>query len=259
MPQRRHLNTADMNRPIGMLEPGRSQRQVANVFGVSQSVISRMLNRYQTFGRVDRRHGGGRQRVTTGRQDRFLIIQARRYRFQNATTLRNDLQNATGVRISTQTVRSRLHGHGLRARRPAIRVPLTVRHIRDRLDFGQFHLNWRLVDWEPVLFTDESRYCLDFTDRRARVWRLPSERFHQDNVAEHDRYGGGSIMVWGGISLRGKTDLHIIENGTLTGLRYRDEILDVYVRPYAGAIGPDFILMDDNARAHRARIVNDYL
>ena len=35
-------------------------------------------------------------------------------------------------------------------------------------------------------------------------------------IAEHDRYGGGSVMVWAGISAQGKTDLHVIENGTLT-------------------------------------------
>ncbi|GFU15348.1 DDE_3 domain-containing protein [Trichonephila clavipes] len=40
---------------------------------------------------------------------------------------------------------------------------------------------------------------------------------------------------------------------------YRDEILDPYVRPYAAAIGNDFILMDDNARPHRAGIVEEYL
>ena len=33
--------------------------------------------------------------------------------------------------------------------------------------------------------------------------------------------------------------------------------MDVYV--YAGAIGPQFIHMDDNARPHRARMVEDYL
>ncbi|GFW81178.1 hypothetical protein TNCV_4805461 [Trichonephila clavipes] len=32
-------------------------------------------------------------------------------------------------------------------------------------------------------------------------------------------------------------------------------ILDPYVRPYAAAIGNDFILMDDNARPHQTRIV----
>ncbi len=45
----------------------------------------------------------------------------------------------------------------------------------------------------------------------------------------------------------------------MTNVRERDEILDVYVRPYAGAIGPQFILMDDNAIPHRARVDEEYL
>ena len=44
-------------------------------------------------------------------------------------------------------------------------------------------------------------------------------------------------MVWAGISRRGRTDPHIVKKGMMTGLCYRDDILDVYVRPYAGAIG----------------------
>ena len=97
------------------------------------------------------------------------------------------------------------------------------------------------------------------TTRRARVWRMTNERFAPVCVAEHDRFGGGSVMVWAGISAHGKTDLHVIDNGTLTALRYVNEILDVYVRPYAGAVSENFILMDDNARAHRARITDQYL
>ena len=100
---------------------------------------------------------------------------------------------------------------------------------------------------------------MDFTDRWAKVWRMRNERFAEVCIAEHDRYGGGSVMVWAGISAQGKTDLHISNNGTLTAERYIYEILDVHVRPYASAIGLDFILMDDNARAHRARITNLYL
>ena len=65
-------------------------------------------------------------------------------------------------------------------------------------------------------------------------------------------------LLWYGLE-SWKTDLHTIENGTLTAVRYVNEILDVYVRPYAGAIGADFILMDDNARPHRAHVTNQYL
>ncbi|GBM53828.1 hypothetical protein AVEN_24104-1 [Araneus ventricosus] len=56
----------------------------------------------------------------------------------------------------------------------------------------------------------------------------------------------------------GHTHLHVVHGGTLTDVRYRDEILDPYVSPYAGAIGNVFILMDDNARPHRSVIVEDY-
>ena len=101
-----------------------------------------------------------------------------------------------------------------------------------------------------MLFTDESKFCIDFKDRRARVRRAHNERFAPVCVAEHDRYGKGSVMVWAGISMQGKTDLHIIENGTLTAVRYVNEILDVYVRQYAVAIGAEIILMDDNARPY---------
>ena len=124
----------------------------------------------------------------------------RRHRFDNATTLRRDFQNATGVRISTQTIRNRLHDAGLRSGRPAIRVPLTQYHVQMRLAWAQDHVYWTQNDWAPVLFTDESKFCVDFTDRRAGVWRMPNERFAPVCVAEHDRFGGGSVMVWAGIS-----------------------------------------------------------
>jgi hypothetical protein len=38
-----------------------------------------------------------------------------------------------------------------------------------------------------------------------------------------------------------------------------DDILDNQLRLYAGASGDQFILIDDNARPHRARLVQDYL
>ncbi|GBM84330.1 hypothetical protein AVEN_209701-1 [Araneus ventricosus] len=48
-------------------------------------------------------------------------------------------------------------------------------------------------------------------------------------------------------------------NGTLTFQRYRDEILRPIVVPYAAAFGDEFILMDDNARLHCARLVDNFL
>ncbi|GFW66149.1 transposable element Tcb2 transposase [Trichonephila clavipes] len=66
-------------------------------------------------------------------------------------------------------------------------------------------------------------------------------------------------MICGGISIGGRTDLHIIRNGTLTGRMYADEILRPHVIPYAGAIGDSFVFQDVNARPHRARLVENML
>ena len=57
-------------------------------------------------------------------------------------------------------------------------------------------------------------------------------------------------MAWAGIIRGGRTDLHIVMRCMMTGVRYREEILDIYVRRYTGAIGPHFIFMDDNACSH---------
>uniref|UniRef100_A0AAR2JSC2 Tc1-like transposase DDE domain-containing protein n=1 Tax=Pygocentrus nattereri TaxID=42514 RepID=A0AAR2JSC2_PYGNA len=48
-------------------------------------------------------------------------------------------------------------------------------------------------------------------------------------------------------------------SGSLTAIRYRDEILRPLVRPYAGAVGPGFLLMQDNARPHVAGVCQQYL
>ena len=65
-------------------------------------------------------------------------------------------------------------------------------------------------------------------------------------------------MVWGGFSLHHRTALHRVE-GSLTGIAYMDDILRPIAIPALQAVGPGAILQDDNARPHRARVVNNFL
>jgi hypothetical protein len=66
------------------------------------------------------------------------------------------------------------------------------------------------------LFSDESKFNLKFSDGRVRIYRRRRERFADGCVKETDRFGGGGVMVWGGISHVGKTNLKIVV-GTLMG------------------------------------------
>ncbi|GBN88741.1 hypothetical protein AVEN_29495-1 [Araneus ventricosus] len=95
-----------------------------------------------------------------------------------------------------------------------------------------------------------------------RLWKeflTTDSAFRRFSQPLRDAYGGGSVCVWSGISLGVHTDLHVFPRGTMNTQAYRDDILDAHVRPYARAIGDDFLLQDDNAKPHRARIVDDYL
>ena len=64
----------------------------------------------------------------------------------------------------------------------------------------------------------------------------------------------GVAFLWGA-----HTALHVLARGSLTAIRYRDEILRPFVRPYAGAVGPGFLLIQDNARPHVAGVCQQFL
>ncbi|GFW61759.1 transposable element Tcb2 transposase [Trichonephila clavipes] len=155
MSQRSHFNDSEAWRVVGRLEGGQTQAKVVQAIGVSQSVISRIWNRFLDTESAGQRPGQGRRRATTLNEDRYL---------------------------------------------------------------GIF------------------------------IWRDHDSRNNSAFVHESVRFGGGGVLVYGGISIDGRTDHYFIRDGPLTALRYRDEILGPIVVPYAAAIGDDFILMDNNSR-----------
>ncbi|GFV44718.1 transposable element Tcb2 transposase [Trichonephila clavipes] len=108
------------------------------------------------------------------------------------------------------------------------------------------------------MFPDESRFSLQSASHRTLIWRAPGTRYHQENTIERHRYGGAGWLVWGGIIFGSRTDLHV-QSVTMTGYIYRDVILEQHVRLFRGTMGAEFLFMDDNARPHRAIIVDECL
>ena len=128
---------------------------------------------------------------------------------------------------------------------------------RARLQWCRAHVPWQAGQWNQVLFSDESRFTLERSDGRARVYHHSGERYTDACVKQTDRFRGGSVMVWAGINNNRKTNLVII-NGNLNAQRYRDEILAPVVITYVNAT-PNAIFQQDNARPHTARLTTQYL
>ncbi|GFY30925.1 transposable element Tcb1 transposase [Trichonephila clavipes] len=217
-----------VSRIIGKLEEGRSVTSVAAEFGISHSIVSRLWRQFQTTGTAIRGFSSGRPRGTTPADDRYIVLQARRNRRQTAEEISRHTTQATGRPISRFIVARRLHGGGLFARRPVRCVPLTPAHRRRRSLWCREHRNWRDNEWGRVLFTDESRFSLSSDSHRIHIWRERGSRNHPSNIIERDRYGGRGVLVWGGIMLGSRTDLHIFDAGS---------------RRYGSAV----LFMDDNA------------
>ena len=74
---------------------------------------------------------------------------------------------------------------------------------------------------------------------------------------EVNRFGGGGLMVWAGISWNFKTDLHIVR-GRLKAMAYHDTILQPIVVPFMRNNGLT-LQQQDSARPHTARITTDFL
>ncbi len=69
-----------------------------------------------------------------------------------------------------------------------------------------------------------------------------------------------TVMVWSGIDcIDGRTELHMVNRGTMTAVQYRDEVLQPIVRSFAGAIDQEFVLRQENTRPHTVRDARAYL
>ncbi|GFW41782.1 uncharacterized protein TNCV_4980331 [Trichonephila clavipes] len=73
MAQRKHLDHFLCGRIIGRLECGHTQLEVSEELGISQSVISRLWQRFQDDGNGSRCYSTDRLRVTTSNEDRYIF------------------------------------------------------------------------------------------------------------------------------------------------------------------------------------------
>ncbi|GFX96156.1 transposable element Tcb2 transposase [Trichonephila clavipes] len=211
---RRHLDAFTRGQIIGKLEEGRSVTSVAAEFGIAHSIVSRLWRQFQTTGTAIRGFSSGHPRGTTPADDWYTLS----YRPEE-----------TGGRQREKSFDTQYRRRSLWCRE---------------------HRNWRDNEWGRVLFTDESRFSLSSDSHRILIWRERGSRNHPSNIIERDRYGGHGVLVWRGIMFGSRTDLHIFDAGSVNGTRYCNEILP-YVRLFRGAMGLQFLFMDDNAPCHR--------
>ncbi|GFW95928.1 transposable element Tcb1 transposase [Trichonephila clavipes] len=154
--------------------------------------------------------------------------------------------------LSGRTIRRRLQQSGLSASRPLLGLPSTQYHIRLHRQWCDERRMWA-AEWNKVVFTDESRICLQHYDGRIRVWRHREERMLNSCILHRHTGPAPDIMVWGGIGYHSRTPL-VHFSDTFNIQRYICEVLEPVVLPYLQGLATAYF-QQDNARTLVARIV----
>ncbi|UYV83613.1 hypothetical protein LAZ67_23001634 [Cordylochernes scorpioides] len=150
-----------------------------------------------------------------------------------------------------RTISRRLIANGLHSCRPLRRLPLTPPNRRQCLEWCRARSTW-MTEWQMVVFSDESRFCLSSDSSCVRVWRRRGERSNPAAIVERPTVRQHGIMVWGAIAYDSRSPLLRIQ-GTMTAQRYVDDVLRPVTLPYLQGV-PNALYQQDNARPHTARI-----
>ncbi|GFW27753.1 transposable element Tcb1 transposase [Trichonephila clavipes] len=176
----------DRGRIVAYRDCGLSFREIGSRVGRNQTIVMWICDRWMQEGTTDQH---GRSQPT-----------------QCTTSL------------SARTIRRHLQQSGLSARLPLLGLSLTQNHRRLRRQWCDERRTW-VAEWNEVVFTDESRICLQLHDGRIRVWRHHGERMLNSCVMHRHTGPALGIMVWGGIVYHSRTPLVRIA-GTLNSQRY---------------------------------------
>ena len=117
-------------------------------------------------------------------------------------------------------------------RRPVQDVDIICRHLTARRDCCR-HLHSRRAD--------------------ERIYRRRGERFADACINEWDRFGGGSVLVWGRI-MGGNKTRSIVINGNINAQTYINDVLPVEALPFIQFHGLNVAFMHDNTRPHSSAI-----
>ena len=160
--------------------------------------ITSLMAKFRQTGSIQDRRRRPRHRVSTGRQDRFMILShLRNRRLSVAETARLTI-GSHGRPISSETIRERLREAGagpLRSQRPYRGIVLTVSHRMARLRWALRHVRFTRADLARVLFTHEKRFGSYSNDGRVRVYRRRAEIYSASCILQTEHFGGGSVML----------------------------------------------------------------
>jgi transposase len=242
---------------IGLLKGSLSQKKVATLLNISRCAVQNTWKKYTKTGDVKEALRSGRPRKTSPRTDRYLHRAADEDRTKSALQVRDTCIGVRQHPISPRTVQRRLRESGFRCRFAVRRQKLTEKHAKARKKWCAEHLEGMPELLNRLVISDESNFQLENRKNRTIVRIKPGEPLRPDCVQQEVQKGGGSVGIWGCISMHGAGCCKIYR-GTLKKEGYSDILRNELVASKDLLFGEQpCVYQQDNARIHTSRLVQE--
>lgn len=210
-PGPRNLSVSQRDSIVRLRKDGLSFREISKKTGFALSTLHKTWKGFcETDSNLSRLRSG-RKKILTDSDHNYIALLSSRDRKKTCAQITEEFNYGRCRSVSHSTVRKVLLKWNMRGRVAAKKPLLRKQNVAKRLSFAKKHVKWSKKQWAKVLFSDESKFKMFGTKRRVFVRRKKRERFDRNCVLPSIKHGGGSIMVWGGISVKGALPLKRIE------------------------------------------------
>ena len=180
---------------------GYSMREIAWKVKISlHGVHTCLARKARTGSNVDRKRCG-RPKITSKAEDNHIRVCSLRNRYltcpERTSELNNTRKQAGAKAVSSSTVHCHLKASGLMGRVARKKQLLKRKNKVKRYAWVKKHRNWTREQWKRVLWSDESKFEVFGSKRRAYIQKRTRERMKAQCIEHTVKHGGGSVMVWG--------------------------------------------------------------
>jgi len=204
---------------------------ISEKLGIPRSTVYDTINRYKQTGSPHPEKRPGRPEALSERDQCSLVRITLTNRNQPLAVITEMFNEMALTSIHHSTTSKYLWQNSVESCYVCVKLFLTEEHAKKWYWWCCDHKDWDETRWWPVVFSDESKFCMHRPDGGERVWRRDNEKYHKDCVAHSVKFGGGSIMYWGCFSWWGIGPLVRVE-GTMDTDAYINTLAEHFV-PWA--------------------------
>jgi len=229
----------------------------AKNFGVDRTTVSRIHQKYKTYGSHDHLGNNGKPKKLSEAVLAQIKLQNSNDCKKSLRKIQNSLKKDFHIDLNYNSVRNGLHELGKFAFSSIKKPLLSKKNILTRYEFSKYLIKTDIAQLESTIFSDECKFNLFYSDGKASVWREPKTGLQSKHLVPTVKHGGGSVMVWGCFSSKGVGKLHFID-GIMRAVDYVSIIAD-NLKASAVLMGlNEYYFQQDNDPKHTSKLAKEY-